>query len=493
MATNMRDIPLGKLEHSDNYRENVQVDADFVASIRANGVLEPLVVTPTKKGYQVVAGDRRLTGAKQAHLKAVPCVVLTGRAKPGKKPPPLTRAECLAVAVVENTQRRDPSAVEDSDAVVALQREGWTNEQIASKLGRSPVQVARAAVLARLRQPARRAVQEGRLSPGAALQLARLGVSEELENEALEVLCSDAEGHRPPMSAGQARDWLLRHGLRRLGDAPFSLTDATLVPLATTCKLCPKRSGKQKELFADVREGELCLDHDCWNRKLAAQWTDRLPESRRVEVQFDTLGHVIDPAYVDLDDEVQFGGKETWREVLKLGEGELLYARDGHGNIHEVARRPGGKRPRNAKEEPAKGGDKGAKPKAKGAKAAAVAKVQEVKKEAMELLDAALGRVECVAVLRWRLHREVDTLWRQPLVSFLEVEGGDEKALATLNDAELRDKAHAVVDRIPATLGSLLSGLLELEAHDAISRVGLDSTDVPEYVTSLAKLVGVAK
>ena len=88
---------------------DIHIKAGDFMRARVHGVLQPLVVRRAGKGYEVVAGERRLLAARRAGLKAVPCVV---RAVPDELMLPLT--------LVENIQREDLHAVEEAAAFKAL-------------------------------------------------------------------------------------------------------------------------------------------------------------------------------------------------------------------------------------------------------------------------------------------------------------------------------------------------------------------------------------
>ena len=108
--------------------------AELAASMSDHGVLHPLVVRPLDEGrYQIVIGERRWRAAQLAGLPAVPCIVR-----------PTTDAEMGELALVENVQRYDLSAVEEGLAYCRLmEREGLSLRQAAARVRRSHEHVAR--------------------------------------------------------------------------------------------------------------------------------------------------------------------------------------------------------------------------------------------------------------------------------------------------------------------------------------------------------------
>lgn len=132
---------------------------ELVESIRAHGVLQPIVVR-TKGGgrYELVAGERRLRAATAAGLKTIPAVVRA-----------LTDEQSLEVALIENIQREDINPV---DAAVAYSRLvndfGLTQEDIAFGLSKSRSAVANTLRLLQLPEEVREHVKAGRISEGHA-------------------------------------------------------------------------------------------------------------------------------------------------------------------------------------------------------------------------------------------------------------------------------------------------------------------------------------
>jgi ParB family chromosome partitioning protein len=135
--------------------------AEMAASIREHGVLQPLVVRRAGKGYELVAGERRLLAARQAGLKAVPCVV---RAVPDELMLPLT--------LVENLQRENLNAVEEAGAFKVLVDEyGLSHEAVARAVGKSRAAVSNALRLLELAAPVLAMLEEGKLTAGQARPL----------------------------------------------------------------------------------------------------------------------------------------------------------------------------------------------------------------------------------------------------------------------------------------------------------------------------------
>ncbi|MGD9332139.1 MAG: ParB/RepB/Spo0J family partition protein [Desulfobacterales bacterium] len=106
--------------------------AELAASIRAQGVIQPLLVRRDGTGYELVAGERRLRAAKMAGLSEVPVVVKD-----------VSPAEMLEMSIVENIQRADFNPIEEANAYHRLMTEfGLTQDQAAERVGKSRSAVA---------------------------------------------------------------------------------------------------------------------------------------------------------------------------------------------------------------------------------------------------------------------------------------------------------------------------------------------------------------
>lgn len=137
---------------------------ELAASIRARGVLQPLIVRnhPTEEGlYQLVAGERRWRASQLAQLHEVPVIIRD-----------FTDDEVLEVAIVENIQRADLNAIEEAAAYRQLmERFGHTQEQLAESLHKSRTHVTNHLRLLTLPEPVQTHIRDGALTPGHARAL----------------------------------------------------------------------------------------------------------------------------------------------------------------------------------------------------------------------------------------------------------------------------------------------------------------------------------
>jgi ParB family transcriptional regulator, chromosome partitioning protein len=134
---------------------------ELVASVRENGILQPVLVRPYGKGYQLIAGERRLSAAQRAGLLKIPAAV---RDVPDEK--------LLELALIENIQRESLNPIEEAQAYQRLMDEtSDTQERVAERLGKDRSTVANSIRLLKLPPSVRRVVAEGKLSPGHARAL----------------------------------------------------------------------------------------------------------------------------------------------------------------------------------------------------------------------------------------------------------------------------------------------------------------------------------
>jgi ParB family transcriptional regulator, chromosome partitioning protein len=130
----------------------------LAVSIKNHGILQPLVVTPAKNGYEIVAGERRWRAAQLAGLDKVPAIVRTTK-----------ELERLEIALVENVQRVDLSPLEQATSIERLHQQfNMTYPQISERLGKAASTVNNIVRLLQLPEAARKALQEQRITEGHA-------------------------------------------------------------------------------------------------------------------------------------------------------------------------------------------------------------------------------------------------------------------------------------------------------------------------------------
>lgn len=137
---------------------------ELAASIKSQGIIQPLLVRPKGGRYQLVAGERRWRAAKLAGLTEVPVLVRD-----------LSDEEVMVSALIENLQREDLNPVDEAIALKTLRETlKMTQDALAAKLGKSRPAIANALRLLQLSEAAQNDLKNGRISAGHARSLLSL-------------------------------------------------------------------------------------------------------------------------------------------------------------------------------------------------------------------------------------------------------------------------------------------------------------------------------
>jgi ParB family chromosome partitioning protein len=155
-------------------------------SIKARGILQPLVVRPLPGGsYELIAGERRLRAAKLAGLDQVPAILRDTK-----------EGERLELALIENMAREDLNPIEEARACATLVDDlGVTKEELGRRVGRSRVAISNAVRLLDLPDEVQAMIQAGELTAGHGRAL---------------LLCKDHSDRRKLAREARDRDWSVR-------------------------------------------------------------------------------------------------------------------------------------------------------------------------------------------------------------------------------------------------------------------------------------------
>lgn len=158
----MTEIELKKIK-KNQYQPRMDFDKEnlkeLMSSIKAKGILQPVIVRPSQNGvYELIAGERRLRAAKELGLKTIPAVI--------KK---ASRGESLELALVENLQRDNLNAIEEAKAYQKLAEEFvLSQEDIAKKIGKTRTVVTNSIRLLKLPPEVQKMLSTDELSMGHA-------------------------------------------------------------------------------------------------------------------------------------------------------------------------------------------------------------------------------------------------------------------------------------------------------------------------------------
>lgn len=275
MNDTIQQIPLDHLYPTTDNRlvggfDPVKLE-QLAGSIRAIGVQQPAVVrihpSASPGNFEIVAGERRWKAAAIAGLAALPCIVRE-----------LDDVACLRIRLIENLQREDVHPLDEADGYARLiEKAGYDVERLAKEIDKSISYVYQRLKLRELIPPARKLLVDGVIQAGHAILIARLPPGQQ------EQVLKHHSFHRDDYSVRDVALYIQREVLLDLDSAAFKKHDPDLDPKAGPCAVCPKRTGYQPELFADVykdKKHDYCTDSACYHGKTAA-----LVQRRRLELE----------------------------------------------------------------------------------------------------------------------------------------------------------------------------------------------------------------
>tara|TARA_B100001123_G_scaffold434487_1_gene561133 strand:- start:291 stop:1157 length:867 start_codon:yes stop_codon:yes gene_type:complete len=155
-----------------NYFDDEKL-GELVASIKAHGVLQPVVVQKADSGFELVVGERRWRASKKLRLKKIPAVIRE-----------VNDAQSLEIAIIENIHRQDLNPIEEAEAYARLSNEfELTQQMVAEKVGKSRTAIANILRLLKLSRTIKEDLIAGKISMGHARAL--LGLEDSNKRESL--------------------------------------------------------------------------------------------------------------------------------------------------------------------------------------------------------------------------------------------------------------------------------------------------------------------
>ena len=230
---------------------------ELADSVAAQGILQPLLVRPLgEKSYEIIAGERRYRAAKLAGLQEVPCIIRD-----------FSDAATLEVALMENIQRQDLNPMEEAISYQELlEQYGYTQQQLASKLGKSRVYIANMVRLLALPKPIQEAILAGSLSVGhgkALLQLKkesdRLALAEKILAEHLSVRQAEEYSKNPALLAALPKPKPAAKAKQPAPPKPATVDDLVLQEIGE--KLRSKLGTKVQVQKNSAEQGKIILEY----------------------------------------------------------------------------------------------------------------------------------------------------------------------------------------------------------------------------------------
>lgn len=260
---------------------------ELADSIKATGgALQPILLRPLPESrigdeqqiakaekreraqYELVAGERRWRASQLAGVAEIPAMIR-----------PMSDADALRAAVIENLQRTDITKLEEAEGYRELLDLGETTaEKIAEDVGKSRTYVFNVMKILDLCEEVREVLRKGDIDFSRAQLLARIP-SAQLQIKALkDITRTDWQGEKPSYRA--CEDLVQNEYMVRLDRAKFTITDASLVPSAGSCADCSKRTGANAELKKEMGRADICTDKSCYEAKAEAHTARIVQEAK---------------------------------------------------------------------------------------------------------------------------------------------------------------------------------------------------------------------
>lgn len=438
-----QEIPLSLLHPSPtNPRKTFADLEDLAASIKSQGVMQPILVRPwpdeygvpegrsTAPMYEVVAGERRYRASAMAELERIPAMVRE-----------LDTRAVLEAQIVENLQRRDVTELEEAEGYQLMMREhSYTADDLAAKVGKSRAYIYGRLKLCELASAPRQAFQEGKIRASVALLIARLPTADMQARACHAIVAGE-------MSAREAAAHVQASYMQDLNDAKWPLDatwpDSIALGCMPACSGCPSNTSVDRERHADLEPG-MCLDTTCFRTKRAGVLglqADALREQGAVVIAGDEarnlaphgLGGYIHNGWVTADSLQWVGGvnqsisehlgdrlqtlPHAWIEDVRSGElvqciqREVWWAQQRELNLQQVSATQAQRSEADIEAERAQAAQREAEAKHRDAMCETRVRVRDAINEAARhqlMTDRQTMTLALRAVVRWVLDQQMD-------------------------------------------------------------------------------------
>jgi ParB family chromosome partitioning protein len=161
----IRVISINKIDPSPNQARTELGDIEeLMASIKAKGILQPIIVREKNGRYEIIAGERRCIAAKNVGLKDIPCIEMN-----------VSDNEAMEIALIENLQRKDLGVFEEADGLNALaDMYGYSHKQISEKIGKARSTITEIISISKIPKAIRNLCEEFSIkSRGTVIEIAK--------------------------------------------------------------------------------------------------------------------------------------------------------------------------------------------------------------------------------------------------------------------------------------------------------------------------------
>ena len=223
-------------------------------SIQEHGILQPLIVRKSIKGYEIVVGERRYRAAKEANLEKVPVVVR----KIGER-------QMMELAVLENLQREDLTPIEEANAYkMLMERLDLTQEDLAKRLGKSRPHIANLVRLLALPAEIQQMISDGKISMGHGRALLGLKKKDKIKPLAEKVIKEQLNVRQLEQLVQQLNENVSRETKKKKAKKDLFLIEQESIlreRFGTTVKITQnKRKGKIEIEFVTKEDLERILE-----------------------------------------------------------------------------------------------------------------------------------------------------------------------------------------------------------------------------------------
>ena len=169
------EIPLTEIR-SNPYQPRKEFDekslSEFAESIKEHGVIQPIIVKKSIKGYEIIAGERRTRASKMAGKTTIPAIIRD-----------FTDQEMMEIALIENIQREDLNPIEEAEALAKIiETSQITQEEASKKFGKSRSYITNILGLLSLPEKTKQYVREGKITMGHARVLSKLSDEDQINS-----------------------------------------------------------------------------------------------------------------------------------------------------------------------------------------------------------------------------------------------------------------------------------------------------------------------
>lgn len=201
------EIPLTEIR-SNPYQPRKEFDEqslrEFADSIKEHGVIQPIIVKKSIKGYEIIAGERRTRASKMAGKETIPAIVRE-----------FTDQEMMEIALIENIQREDLNPIEEAEALAKIiESNNMTQEEASKKFGKSRSHITNILGLLSLPEKTKKYVREGKISMGHARVLSKLSDPDQI-NELADLIIEDGLSVRETEKLTSAQDMPKKNKIKR--------------------------------------------------------------------------------------------------------------------------------------------------------------------------------------------------------------------------------------------------------------------------------------